>query len=428
MRPYVKISAIVLAVIVFGSATFTLFMLNFASGESQIRRQIGYVTSARDEQFLREAGVLIGSPIVGGNRIEDLQNGDEIFPAMLAAIRGAHISVNLESYIYSPGEIGTAFTEALIERARAGVPVHVLLDAVGSEDLDADSLRAMADAGIRFKQFHPISPFHISRWNNRTHRKILVVDGRIGFIGGVGIADPWLGDGRQANGWRDMHFRVEGPVVAQLQSVFNDNWIKVTGEVLNGPTYYPQIESAGTTSAQVFSSSPSGGAESMHLMYLLSIAAARETIDIVAAYFVPDALTANALEDALARGVRIRLLLPSEKTDSVIMWLASRGFWHRLLQKGAEIHVYDPAMLHTKMMIVDREIVSVGSTNFDIRSFRLNDEANLNVYDHAFASHLTDVFERDLALSKRIDRDAWQLRPWRQKLLERVVALLNPQL
>ena len=401
-------------------------MLNFASGESQIRRQIGYLTSARDEQFRREAGVLIGSPIVGGNRIEDLQNGDEIFPAMLEAIRGAHISVNLETYIYSPGEIGTAFTEALIERARAGVPVHVLVDAVGSEDLDAGSLRAMADAGIRFKQFHPISPFHISRWNNRTHRKILVVDGRIGFIGGVGIADPWLGDGGQANGWRDMHFRVEGPVVAQLQSVFNDNWIKVTGEVLNGPTYYPQIEPAGTTSAQVFSSSPSGGAESMHLMYLLSVAAARETIDIVAAYFVPDALTARALEDALARGIRIRLLLPSEKTDSVIMWLASRGFWHRLLQKGAEIYVYNPAMLHTKMMIVDREIVSVGSTNFDIRSFRLNDEANLNVYDHAFATRLTDVFEQDLALSKRIDRDAWQLRPWRQKLLERIVALLNP--
>lgn len=428
MRPYVKISAIVLTVIVFGSATFTLLMLNFASGESQIRREIGYVTSARDEQFRREAGVLIGSPIVGGNVIEDLQNGDEIFPAMLDAIRNARISINLETYIFSAGAIGTEFTAALIERARAGVPVHVLLDAVGSEDLDADSLRAMTDAGIRLEHFHPISPFHISRWNNRTHRKILVVDGRVGFIGGVGIADPWLGDGRQANRWRDMHFRIEGPVVAQLQSVFNDNWIKVTGEILNGPTYFPPIETAGTTSAQVFSSSPSGGAESMHLMYLLSIAAARETIDIVAAYFVPDVLTANALEDALARGVRIRLLLPGEKTDSVIVWLASRGFWHRLLEKGAAIHVYDPAMLHTKMMIVDREIVSVGSTNFDIRSFRLNDEANLNVYDHEFAAHLTAVFEDDLALSKAVDRHAWQLRPWRQKLLERVVALLNPQL
>ena len=428
MRPYVKISAIVLCVIVFGSVTFTLLMLNFAGVESQIRHQITYITAARDEQFLREAGVLLGPPLVGGNTIKDLQNGDEIFPAMLDAIRSAAISINLESYIFASDEIGTAFIEALIERARAGVPVQLLLDAVGSEQLDDESLRAMEEAGVRFKQYHPISPFHISRWNNRTHRKILVVDGRIGFTGGVGIADPWLGDGLHANQWRDMHFRVEGPVVAQMQSVFNDNWIKVTGEVLSGPTYYPKIESVGTTTAQVFASSPTGGAESMHLMYLLSIAAAQETIDIVASYFVPDQLTASALEGALARGIRIRLLLPSEKTDSTIVWLASRGFWHRLLQNGAEIHVYNPAMLHTKMMIVDRQIVSVGSTNFDSRSFTLNDEANLNVYDQAFAEHLTRVFERDLTHSHAIDPAEWQLRPWRQKLLERVVALLNSQL
>jgi cardiolipin synthase len=347
---------------------------------------------------------------------------------MLAAIKGADFSINMETYIFWSGSVGAKFTDALIERAHAGIPVRLLFDAIGSEKLEDDMLSAMREAGIEIQMYHPISPMHFQRLNNRTHRKLLVVDGKIGFTGGVGIADPWLGDGLQTQHWRDMHFRVEGPVVAQLQTVFNDNWIKVTGQVLNGPTYYPALEPAGEYVAQMFSSSPSGGAESMHLMYLLSIASARETIDLAAAYFVPDSITSEALEQALSRGIRLRLLLPSDKSDSKLMRLASRGFWSRLLERGAEIYLYEPAMLHSKMMIVDNAIVSVGSTNFDSRSFSLNDEANLNVYGSAFAGHMTAIFEGDLARSNRVQAGSWHRRPWHQKILENVVSIVNSQL
>jgi cardiolipin synthase len=264
--------------------------------------------------------------------------------------------------------------------------------------------------------------------NNRTHRKLLVIDGRVGFTGGVGISDEWDGDARDPEHWRDSHYRIEGPAVAQMQAAFMDNWIKTTGEVLQGVGYFPALETVGTALGQVFTSSPSGGGDSMQLMYLLSITAAEHTIDLSAAYFVPDDLTRRTLLAALARGVRLRIIVPGEYIDSAVTKRASRADWGELLQAGAEMYEFQPAMFHCKALIVDSRLVSVGSTNFDNRSFRLNDEANLNVYDRDFAAKVTGVFEQDLRRSRLVSYEAWQQRPWHEKAMEHFSTLFASQM
>jgi cardiolipin synthase len=244
----------------------------------------------------------------------------------------------------------------------------------------------------------------------------------------VGIADPWDGDAADAEHWRDSHYRLEGPAVAQMQAAFMDNWIKSTGKVLQGPEYYPALQPAGTALAQVFTSSPSGGGDSMQLMYLLSVTAAERSIDLSAAYFVPDKLTRRALRQALARGVKLRIIVPGANTDVELARRASRAAWGELLQSGAEIYEYQPAMFHCKMMLVDGRLASVGSTNFDNRSFRLNDEANLNVYDEAFVRELEAVFEADLKRSRRIGYEEWKHRPRLEQVTEQVSSFLSSQL
>ncbi|HSU21632.1 MAG TPA: phosphatidylserine/phosphatidylglycerophosphate/cardiolipin synthase family protein, partial [Variovorax sp.] len=338
----------------------TLAVINFAGGEKRIDEQVERAYALQDDQFQRALGVLLGPPITAGNRFEALHNGDEIFPPMLAAIRGARRSITFETYIYWSGDIGRAFAEALSERARAGVAVHVLLDWVGSAKIDEDFLREMEKSGVQIRKFHKPDWWGISRLNNRTHRKLLIADGRIGFTGGVGIAPSWTGHAQDPDHWRDSHYRVEGPVVAQMQAVFMDNWIKASGEVLHGERYFPALAPAertpssaaavaGSSSdqsavprtgaasggrAQVFSSSPSGGSESMHIMYLLAIAAATKTIDLSSAYFVPDRLTIEALLAALGRGVRLRVITPGPHIDAQTVRAASRASWGPLLAAG----------------------------------------------------------------------------------------------
>jgi cardiolipin synthase len=406
----------------------TLFVVNFAGPEKRIDKQITHKYDIDDPQFRRELGTLLGPAIINGNRVEDLENGVRIFPSMLAAIRGAKQTVTFETYIYWSGHVGETFADALVERAQAGVKVHVLLDWAGSQKMSADLLQRLSDGGVEVERYHPLHWYHLGRMNNRTHRKLLIVDGKVGFTGGVCIADPWDGDAADKDHWRDAHFRVEGPAVAQMQAAFMENWIKTTGHVLTGPGYFPPLEPAGTMPAQMFTSSPSGGSESMQLMYLLAISAARESIDLASAYFVPDELTLKALLSARRRGVRIRVLVPGEYTDSELVKHASRATWGQLLQAGASIHRYSPSMFHTKLMIVDGRLVSVGSTNFDPRSFRLNDEASLNVYDHGLAAHMTQVFENDLAHAKPITYEQWLLRPWRERLKERFALLFRSQM
>jgi len=405
-----------------------LMMSNFIGGETKIERRIERLHALDDPRFTHEMGVLLGPPFLSGNKVNALLNGDQIFPPMLAAIRGAKETITFETYIYWSGDIGQAFADALTERARQGVKVHVLLDWVGSAKMDDEMLAAMLDAGVQVRKFHPPHWSHLGRLNNRTHRKLLVVDGRTGFTGGVGVAPQWTGRAQDPAHWRDTHFRVEGPAVAQMQSVFIDNWIKVTGDVLHGPDYFPLLEGVGSHAAQMFSSSPSGGSESMQLMYLLAITAASRSIDLSAAYFVPDALTLRTLVDAQKRGVKLRIIVPGEHIDSDAVRGASRAKWGALLSAGAVIAEYGPTMYHSKVMIVDGLLTSVGSTNFDNRSFRLNDEATLNVVDKDFASAQTATFEADLALSHRVTLAEWRERPVRERLGEWIASLIGTQL
>ena len=410
------------------AAGVTVFALNFIGGEKRIERKLEHRDTVANAQFQREIGTLLGPPILSGNRVANFENGAEIFPAMLEAIRQAKRTIDFETYIYWSGDIGREFVEALAERARAGVEVQVLMDWVGSQKMDRALLDQLRTAGVDVQRYHPLKWYHLARMNNRTHRKLLVVDGRVGFTGGVGIADNWDGNADSPKHWRDSHYRIEGPAVAQMQAAFLDNWIKTTGAVLRGDGYFPALETAGNSDAQVFTASPSGGGDSMLLMYLMAITAAEKTVDLSAAYFVPDDLTRAALIDALRRGVRLRIIVPGTKIDAEVVRKASRANWGELLEAGAEIHEYQPTMFHCKTLIVDRRLVSVGSTNFDNRSFRLNDEANLNIYDPEFAGRVTAVFEQDLRKSRRITLEAWKDRPWQEKLQEKASALLSSQL
>lgn len=406
----------------------TLVVLNFSGGEKQIQQSLQHRYGVTDPQFRRELGSLLGPAVIDGNRIRDFENGAEIFPAMLGAIRGAKQSINFETYIYWSGDIGREFAAALEERARAGVRVHALIDWAGSQKIDAAMVTQMQAAGVEVQLYHPLRWYNLGHINNRTHRKLLVVDGRIGFTGGVGIADPWNGTASDPDHWRDSHYRLEGPAVAQMQAAFMDNWIKTSGQVLQGVEYFPPLQAEGTALAQVFTSSPSGGGDSMQLMYLLSITAAEKTIDLSAAYFVPDELSRRALRAALQRGVRVRIIVPGHNTDSELVRKASKADWGELLQAGAEIYEYQPSMFHCKMMLVDSQLASVGSTNFDNRSFRLNDEANLNVYDKAFVEHMEQVFEQDLGKSRRVTYQQWKNRPAHQKAMEWMSSFLSSQL
>ena len=418
----------IIAASVIGTALVTLLVLNLMPSEKKIEHRIEHLYPVDSPQFFRSIGVLLGPPVAGGNRLQALQNGDEIFPAMLAAIRSAKRTITFETYIYWSGDVGREFAQALAERARAGVRVHVLLDWVGSQKIDEALLETMRGAGVEIALFRPLHWYHLARLNNRTHRKLLVIDGRVGFTGGVGIADKWSGHAEDADHWRDSHYRAEGPVAAQIQATFLDNWGKVTGRILHGADYFPEIAPSGDSRTQMFSSSPEGGADSMELMYLLTITAAARSIDLAMAYFVPDELARNTLVDARKRGVKVRIVVPGPIIDTDVVRRASRAGWGPLLEAGVEIYEYQPTMYHCKVMIVDGLLVSVGSTNFDVRSFRLNDEANLNVYDAQFAAEQSRVFEDDLRHSKRVTLEAWRNRPWHEKAMEHMAALLGPQL
>ena len=402
--------------------------MNFATPEKKLERKIEHRYAVDDPQFELELGVMLGPSILTGNTVQDLENGDEIFPAMLQAIREARRNINFETYIYWSGEAGKQFADALSERARNGIKVNLLVDWVGAIKMDDALLDQMEQAGVVLHKYRPLKWYNLGRLNNRTHRKLLVVDGRVAFTGGVGIADEWSGHAQDPDHWRDLHFRVEGPVVSQFQAAFNDNWIKTTGEVLNGPEYFPVLQPAGGMAAHLFIASPAGGSESMHLMYLMAIAAAEHSIDLQAAYFVPDELIIKALVAARHRGVRIRVIVPGKHIDSDTVRLASKAHWGELLMAGVEVYEYQPTMMHNKMLIVDGLLVSVGSTNFDVRSFRLNDEASLNVYDRDFAARMTEVFEGDLEPTVRYTYDLWLKRPWKEKFAEKFILPLRSQL
>lgn len=417
-----------LIIAVTAAVTFSLSIIkrNLASSERKLDYRL-HELALTDPTFERCMAHLLGPPLVGGNRITSLINGDEIFPAMLAAIRAAKVTITFETYIYWSGRIGREFAAALCERAGAGVRVHVLLDWVGSNRLDASSLHELEAAGVEVARYRPLSWYSLSRMNSRTHRKILVVDGRVGFIGGVGIADQWSGQAQSPDHWRDSHFQLEGPAVAHLQAAFADNWMKTRAGVPDHESYFPELEAVGDSLAQVFKSSPREGGDSARLMILLSISAARERILIANSYFVPDARTVAALVAAAERSVQVEIILPGRYIDTQLTRRASRSQWGPLLRAGVAIYEYQPTMYHCKVMVIDDRWVSVGSTNFDNRSFRLNDEANLNAIDPEFADEQARVFAADKRQSRQVGLDEWLRRPKREKAYEWIAGLMRSQ-
>ena len=389
-----------------------------------MRHQFG----VRDVAFLQTMHALSGLPLLDGNRVEILKNGVRFFPPMLAAVRNARKTINAEFYIYWDGEIARMFAEAMAERARAGVKVNVILDSVGSATTSRELVRFLERNGVVVEWYHPLRWYTLSRVNHRTHRKLLIVDGEVGFSGGMGIADVWLGDADSREHWRETVVRIEGPAVTQMQSAFMDNWVKSRGELLTGLDYFPTMDKRGTCLTQVVKSSPSEGSSAAKLLYIVSIVAAKRSIYISTAYFIPDRDTIRAMEGAVRRGVDVRVIVPGEYTDVPIVRHAGRLLYSRLLRRGIRIFEYQPTMMHAKTMVVDGIWSTIGSSNFDDRSFRLNDEANVNIYDESIAVQMEQMFFEDLARSEEITRRRFVQRPWMDKIKERVAGWLKPQL
>jgi len=365
----------------------------------------------RKEDFLRACEALTGAPISRGNELDLLINGDRIFPAMLETITEAQKTICLLSYVYWTGEIAHDVAHALADRARDGVKVCVLLDAIGSLRMEGDLLEHMSEAGVDVQRFRPASSLRPGRLNHRNHRKLLIADGVVGLTGGVGIAEEWTGDAQDPEHWRDTHVRVRGPVVRGLHGAFAESWLEATGELLCGDDHLPELhEIDGGGAMQLVRSRATVGDTNAEALMYLALASARETIDLTSAYFAPNEEFAGALCEAVGRGVRVRVLVPGEHADKEIVRLAGQDTYKTLLDCDVHLYEYGPTMLHAKTLVVDGAWATIGSVNFDNRSFSRNDEATLCVQSTAVAALLTEQFEKDLAVSDRIDPSSWHRR------------------
>ncbi len=358
------------------------------------------------------------APIIGGNRAEILLNGEQIFPAMLEAIRSAQYTITYAQYFYEDGPVSRDIAEAMAERCRAGVGVNVLLDAFGTLSMPREYAETMSRSGCHVAWFRPLAQYILGRYNNRNHRRILVVDGRVGFTGGSGVSRKWMGNGRVEHHWRDTDVRIQGPAVEYLQAAFVENWLEATGVVLGGEAYFPRpIEPSGDVYAQVVKSSPAAGSFAMYTTFLLAVNSARRSIHITNPYFVIDERMQDALLNARRRNVRVMVLVPGA-IDHNIVRQASRRQFGKLLRAGIEIYEYVPALLHSKTMVIDGVWATIGSTNLDNRSFAANDELNVIVYNRDVAQRLERVFLDDLAQSRRVTLEDWKNRGITAKLLE----------
>jgi cardiolipin synthase len=373
------------------------------------------------------------APIIAGNSVKLLFNGEQTFPAMLEAIRSARKTITYTQYLYQDGAIAHEMAAALAERCRAGVRVHLLIDSHGGGKMPQEIPELWRNAGCQLEWFRRIkivqfiTPWELFRYNYRTHRRILVVDGRIGFTGGHGVSEAWTGDGRTDDHWRDTDARIEGPAVQQLQSAFVESWRETTGDVLGGEGYFPRLEQTGKIFAQVVKSSPFGGSFESYMLFLLSITSAKRSILISNPYFLPDERMQEALLEAAKRGVRVVALLPGKIDHKLVYW-ASRSGFEPLLLGGIEIYEYQAALLHTKTMVVDGVWATVGSTNLDNRSFALNEEINLIMYDRGLAGELENSFREDLKYAKKLTYEAWKARSLYEKVLEWFTIPLREQL
>lgn len=383
--------------------------------------------SIDSQEFVGTVAGATGCPFLHRNAVHLLNNGDAFYPAMLDAIASARSSITIEAYIYWAGEIGREFASALSQQASAGRPVKLLLDAVGSSNIGRDILDVLEAGGCHVAWYNPIHWYTVGRFNNRTHRKSLIVDGRVAFTGGAGIADHWRGDGRGPDEWRDLQVRVEGPAVVPLQTGFAHNWQHTTGELLSGDAYYPHVGAGGPLAVQTILSSPETGASSVRTMYYLSIRCARESIYIANPYFVPDPVAIDMLIEAKQRGVDVRIMVSGIRNDN---WLARHNsvrLFGRLLDANIEIQEFNRTMLHQKTMVVDRQWVTVGTTNFDNRSFAHNEESNVCCRDRALAEQLHRIFLDDLSGCQRVTVERWRARGAWDRCQELAAAFLQEQ-
>ncbi|HEU5451915.1 MAG TPA: phospholipase D-like domain-containing protein [Terriglobales bacterium] len=366
------------------------------------------------QQFREELSTLTGSRIWSNTQAEVIPNGNNFYPAELDAIRHARRTVDFQAYIFKPGDIGKQFVEALAERAAAGVKVNVVIDGLGSGTTNKLDFKQVTKAGGKVSFYHPLRWYDWIKYGNRSHRELLIVDGSTGFLGGAGVADTWYESKKDEPQWRDDMFRVRGDAVAGLQATFAQNWLEASGELISGAEYFPVAAPAAGSPALVVDSSPSaGGSTHARILFQTLIAAARRSILITTPYFLPDHSANDELLRAIERGVTVQILVPGDKTDHGITRAASRWEYGDLLKAGAEIFEYQPSMIHAKLLVVDGQWAVLGSTNFDSRSFRLNDEVNLAALDPALAQQLTQQFQQDLQRSRRITLEEWKRRgPW----------------
>ena len=375
--------------------------------------------SIDEPAFLTSLEAFSGSPIIGDNRVDILLNGEQTFPALLEAIGSAKKTITFEAYIFHEGHVADQIVKAFIERCRAGVQVYVLLDAHGSHTVPKHYVEEMGAAGCTVvPDFRPLSMWNLERTNKRNHRRIMVIDGRVGFTGGYGIDDTWNGDGRTEGRWRETNVRLQGPVVQNLQEAFVEHWKEATGTLLGGKDYFPHdpVEVKDLpVHVQVVRSSPFQGNDAMYRVFLQTISSARNSIFISTPYLLPGEQLTDALFEATKRGVRVRVLVPSIVEGSGVEYVtqaSQREGFAELLDGGIQLHEYFPALLHTKMMIVDGSWATVGSTNFDNRSMAMNDELNVMFYDRTVAKRLEEIFVEDIAHSKNISRDQLENRSW----------------
>jgi len=370
-------------------------------------------------QFLNLLESLVDAKVNRTGNLEILTNGPSFYPAILEAIKGAQRSVNLEAYVFHKGQIGRLYVEAMAERARAGVHVNVVLDAFGSITAGRSFFRLLREAGGKVSRYNGLRWYSLLRMDNRTHRELLIIDGRVGFIGGAGVADQWYTGVGSNPRWRDTMVRIEGEAVPNLQATFSENWLQASGELLVGDAYFPDIECPHPTTALVINSTPTvGGSTRARVLFQLLLASARHTISITTPYFLPDKSLMRELCRAVERGVRLRILVPGYKSDHMVTRSTSRGGYGPLLKAGAEVYEYQPSMIHAKVLCIDGLWTVVGSTNFDNRSFGINDEVNLAVRDAAVALRLESDTLNDLKQSRQVSLDDWRRRPVTERATE----------
>jgi cardiolipin synthase len=381
------------------------------------------------KEFLQIIEALSDAHVQRSTSVEVLSNGEVFYEAELEAIRAARHSINLEAYIFQKGEVTARFVEAMTERARAGVQVNIVLDAIGSFATWNSYFKELREAGGRIEWYHPFRWHTLPRINNRTHREILIVDGEVGFVGGAGFADHWLKPKRKKRRWRDTMFRVRGCGVANLQSVFAENWLEASGELLMDKGYFPFSEAESEGAVLIIDSSPSVGLSTRARMLFQSLlASACESIFITTPYFLPDRSVRDEIARAISeRGVEVKIITPGRHADHLLTRRSSRRLYGELLRAGAKIYEYKPSMIHTKSLIIDGMWSVVGSTNFDNRSFGLNDEVNLAAFDEALAERLQEDFSSDLANSRAVSYDEWKRRSVFERAHEWVGWILERQ-